>query len=658
VVENIKDLFQSYLITVLGILSIGEEMRAVIYALICAFLLTSVFSLVCGAQGKDGTTRNGSSIEPNPEWGGIPTLEEDSISTTVPLDAPSGPFLNISENITGYLLAPARSLNGSAWMNTSIANLSIIGTPSEHSIMIDPHDDMNGMISFELIAVGENSTSNRTTALRISPVNDPPVIYSIKIENRTHEVTELDNITYEVDLHDVETIFDNTYLNFTIRASPGDRPEEGDSLFLRYDELRSDYWEEVPKVDPLTGNISLFITTSDWKKDFDKLVFNIRDEGHSQVDLQIFFTISHVNQPPQIWMPNETQTRWEQFSEMTLHLISYDPDSTEIIFEVNFEASLDGIVPSISDQLPYIEFEKGIDYGFSNIVPYFWMKLDDPLIWKAGDYYLDEVQLVLMFKVTDSEGGNETVNMTVDLININEEPYWNSNLINASTMSPATGQKITFSVNDAVDRDGDELEYHWDMGDGAVKTGQVIQHIYYSSGHKTVQCWASDGTYDTAKIALRIDVRGQSYDPWYDMDNDGDGIKNRWDDFVNDRSASEDTDGDGHPDEWNYGSTRLDSTTGLTIDMFPHDRTEWIDTDGDGHGDNGDEFPYDKDEWKDSDGDGIGDNGDRFPNTPNDSIKWYILGIAIALLIVIALLLVILRNTAKKGEYEDQDDEE
>jgi formylglycine-generating enzyme required for sulfatase activity len=53
------------------------------------------------------------------------------------------------------------------------------------------------------------------------------------------------------------------------------------------------------------------------------------------------------------------------------------------------------------------------------------------------------------------------------------------------------------------------------------------------------------------------------------LDSDGDGVRNRDDEFPDDAAASIDDDGDGYPDEWNEGRSELDSTTGLTLDIFP-----------------------------------------------------------------------------------------
>lgn len=75
------------------------------------------------------------------------------------------------------------------------------------------------------------------------------------------------------------------------------------------------------------------------------------------------------------------------------------------------------------------------------------------------------------------------------------------------------------------------------------------------------------------------------------VDTDQDGIADYLDAFPNDPAASEDTDGDGYPDQWNNGYSQADSTTGLSLDEFIHNPAEWVDSDGDGAGDNSDVLP-------------------------------------------------------------------
>jgi hypothetical protein len=54
-------------------------------------------------------------------------------------------------------------------------------------------------------------------------------------------------------------------------------------------------------------------------------------------------------------------------------------------------------------------------------------------------------------------------------------------------------------------------------------------------------------------------------------DADADGVPNDTDRFPLDPAASEDTDGDGHPDRWSPGQRERDSTSGLRRDFFPED---------------------------------------------------------------------------------------
>ncbi len=137
-------------------------------------------------------------------------------------------------------------------------------------------------------------------------------------------------------------------------------------------------------------------------------------------------------------------------------------------------------------------------------------------------------------------------------------------------------------------------------------------------------------------------------------DQDGDGVDDTNDAFVNDSSEWQDSDLDGFGDNQDacpntYGSSEwpkgcvdgdndgwgddvdrfpddsnewLDSdndTFGDNQDAFIHNPLEWLDSDNDSFGDNEDAFPYNSDEWNDSDSDGIGDNLDAFPY---DASKW------------------------------------
>ncbi len=59
-------------------------------------------------------------------------------------------------------------------------------------------------------------------------------------------------------------------------------------------------------------------------------------------------------------------------------------------------------------------------------------------------------------------------------------------------------------------------------------------------------------------------------------DSDGDGVSNTDDAFPLDVAASIDSDNDGYPDAWNDGYSESDSTTGLSLDIFPSDSACWL----------------------------------------------------------------------------------
>jgi RHS repeat-associated protein len=106
-----------------------------------------------------------------------------------------------------------------------------------------------------------------------------------------------------------------------------------------------------------------------------------------------------------------------------------------------------------------------------------------------------------------------------------------------------------------------------------------------------------------------------------DIDIDGDGVVNESDAFPRDPFETNDLDHDGVGD--NSDPDKDGDGIPNAMDVFPNDSSEWFDLDGDGIGDNqdidrdgdgvanvNDIFPDNASESKDLDGDGIGDNSD------------------------------------------------
>jgi len=590
----------------------------------------------------------------NEDWYGIPTIDEDSAPIGVELDAFTPPFLDAENDIKGYLLAPAGSENWTTSISTRIADISVMGGNSARYLYIEPRENMHGTESFQLKAYDDHSYAVRNPALRILPVNDPPFVHSVRIDGVDHPVDNTDPLRPVIHFEDEVEVFEDEEFSFRVIAEDSDPEGERSALDFSYEPNLSDPWDEAPEVEYNTGLVTIFPTNDDVKEGNGKITVTIDDHGEKgEIYLQVYLDIIDVNDPPNIMIPTTTARTWNQFSRMSIRPIAFDEDKNDhVTFSVNFYEALGTEYGSIMDQLPYMKVIRGIDWDINPATGEFFFHLVDQNIWRTATGMVQSVEITVVFQAMDKAGEASTASINLILNNENEEPR-KPDRIYIYPDEPHVGHRVSFRVDPVFDPDGDALVYKWDFGDGSTGTGQHVNHTYSTHGWKTVQMWVEDGQFQTDKISIRVEVLEGPYDPWYDEDNDGDGVKNGQDDFVNDISASRDTDGDGHPDEWNLGYNHIDSTTGLTLDRFPYDPKEWQDSDGDGHGDNGDEFPYDPSEWKDTDGDGIGDNADIYPRVRNDNLIWYIIAASILLIFVIAVLLLVLGKTIKGGRLED-----
>jgi hypothetical protein len=589
----------------------------------------------------------------NDDWDGIPTIKEDSAPIGVELDVFTPPFLDPEDDIRGYLLAPPGSDNWTTSLSTEIANISVLGADNARYLYIEPRMNMHGMAGFKLKAYDDHSWAIRHPALRILPVNDPPRVHSIRIDGVDHPVDNINPLHPRIHLEDKVMILEDEEFSFQVIAEDSDPEDEKKPVEFSYDHSLSSPWEERPEVEYNTGWVTIFPTNDDVKEGNDKIAIIIDDhDENGEIVLEIYLEVQDVHDPPSIMIPTTTARTWDQFSKMSIRPIAVDQDKNdEIRFSVNFENALGAEYGSITDQLPFMEATKAIDWDIDPTTGDFWFRLDDQDIWRTGGGMVKSVEITIVFQAMDLAGYTSTASINMVLNDVNEEPQRPDRIYYYPDI-PRENYWVRFWVDPVLDPEGDVLVYKWDFGDGSTGTGQTVNHTYSRTGWKTIQMWVEDGQFSTEKISIRIDVMEGGHDPWYDLDNDGDGVRNGDDDFVNDISASKDTDGDGHPDEWNPGYNYVDSTMGLTLDRFPFDGNEWQDSDGDGHGDNGDEFPYDPSEWRDTDGDGIGDNADRYPRVQNDKLKWYAIAASVVLLFIIAVLLLVLRRTIK-GSQQD-----
>ena len=127
-------------------------------------------------------------------------------------------------------------------------------------------------------------------------------------------------------------------------------------------------------------------------------------------------------------------------------------------------------------------------------------------------------------------------------------------------------------------------------------------------------------------------------------DSDNDGWADSIDQFSDDSSQWNDSDGDGFGDNLfgrngdfcpNESGTSLINYLGCldsdsdgyadVIDDFPQNNLIWSDEDGDGVDDDSDTFPFDIGQWADRDGDGYGDNpygGSTSDAFPDEATQW------------------------------------
>jgi hypothetical protein len=72
--------------------------------------------------------------------------------------------------------------------------------------------------------------------------------------------------------------------------------------------------------------------------------------------------------------------------------------------------------------------------------------------------------------------------------------------------SPAVGDEIELDASNSSDVDGDIVNYIWDFGDGTEDTGEVVSHIYESSGQYQVRLLVTDDDGESSSVTANIMV--------------------------------------------------------------------------------------------------------------------------------------------------------
>lgn len=576
----------------------------------------------------------------DPAWYGLDPIPEDSGSNLIPLEGGGRPFIDPEHSLVGASVSIADENNWTDSLELELATVKIDEGDDGFYLNITPKQDRYGDIEVDVKVHDEHTSAVRSFPIIIFDVQDLPYFDLLVTGEGNYTPEQVTERMYVIHLEGVQVIEDREF-RFTIHAWIDGIHGSGPVFHER---SLSDEWKHPPEKGD-QGGFSFVPDNEDVVSGSELMVFSIIG-SNPKVLLHLHLDIVNMNDPPVLYLPSTLPRRYEQFDQLLLDPIAKDPDPHEnLTFTCNVVHELGSNYTSLNHQLPFARLNRS-SWDFNTSTGELWIAFDDQGIWMTNNGSVDDVEITIAIRVTDGSGANATSEIIIVLSDINEPPIMDGYLY-YEPYRPETGQPVVFWVNEASDPDMDHLTYRWDLGDGTMATGRVVDHTYSTKGWKTVQVWVDDGKATSERYSLRIEVLDGGGSIWMDQDSDGDGVENRYDSFPDDIAASVDTDGDDHPDLWNPGFDKRDSTTGLVLDSFPLDPGEWKDTDGDGHGDNSDRFPLDPSEWKDTDGDGIGDGSDRFPTINNDLLRTILFIVMISVIAGIALLGIILWTTSR-----------
>jgi len=207
--------------------------------------------------------------------------------------------------------------------------------------------------------------------------------------------------------------------------------------------------------------------------------------------------------------------------------------------------------------------------------------------WQFQPDQNDVGEVDLTVTVTDSKGNTESVNVTLEITNVNDAPEAPEG--DPFTFTQTSGSmEVGFSAGAFSDPDpGSDLTYTWDFDDGNDKSGddkQNVTHTYEEAGEYNVTLTVSDGEAEIETFMLvtvtenggegeaeaEAEAESESEDPWKDTtDSDGDGVYDWWEeehgldptdpydidadkmaDFEEEREKAEGSEGDGDEFPW------------------------------------------------------------------------------------------------------------
>ena len=177
-------------------------------------------------------------------------------------------------------------------------------------------------------------------------------------------------------------------------------------------------------------------------------------------------------------------------------------------------------------------------------------------LWDFGDGSVDSGMNVLhrfvtpgtyrvVLTVRDNTPVDNNIGTDHITVIVNDPPQA---VVDSNRNVVAPGKEIKFDGSASLDRDGELIGYHWDLGDGTMKEGKTITHQYESPGLYTVQLEVTDNSTtssdtDTDSLTIFVNQAPEAdagphqivsssevgFDGTRSMDSDGTLVKYAWD---------------------------------------------------------------------------------------------------------------------------------
>jgi len=178
-------------------------------------------------------------------------------------------------------------------------------------------------------------------------------------------------------------------------------------------------------------------------------------------------------------------------------------------------AVISSITPSTAIEGQPIYFE---GYGVDNdgtIIQYYWSSDIDGFLSNKESFNSTNLSIgthKISFKVLDNKSAwsnidNWTIEITADPTKDNNPPVAN---IDANSSGFANNILI-FNGSKSYDPDvNDIITYMWDMGDGTIKTGEIVQHSYTKVGNYTVTLTVTDSFGFVDQITTIVNIKAEN----------------------------------------------------------------------------------------------------------------------------------------------------